>query len=449
MSCVESNDKKYISRPSPPYPANQCPEGLVKIGNDGNKWIIKRAANGVHRWAKYNYFNVGEVVTTAIQKPVQASSKVFSGAKSAIENLEKLTVAKIRESLDREGIKYKKSAKKSELLELLKNPNRISQIPAVPAAPIAVQTTYDKLTVAKLKELLDSKEIKYKKSAKKSELLELLKIPSRTNQIPVVPPPAPKQTQETSNIDKLSVAKLKQLLDREGIKYKKSAKKSELIELFKNPGKVVDKPKKSGKIINLAEFKNGNIIDLNPLGKYYVKTENEYTFRLSLKNVGDKIIVPEKITYQPRLYDIDELRENKLKTSELRVGDILNLGDYRLFNGYIVMVNSNDELYLENLIIDDNFAIPYELSSRFENPVKAYSDIDDVGIIEMKVPNVFLENKYGLTLHSNIPKDLVFEYVVYAEQMNVMIGDTGRGFTIETNERGQNLARYITQKATV
>ena len=43
--------KKYFTRPSPAYPANQhC--GETKRGNDGKKYISKPNKNGVCRWIK-------------------------------------------------------------------------------------------------------------------------------------------------------------------------------------------------------------------------------------------------------------------------------------------------------------------------------------------------------------------------------------------------------------
>lgn len=50
-SCKKQTSKKYTSRPSPPYPANECC-GQVKTGNDGLKYMSVEAANGVCRWVK-------------------------------------------------------------------------------------------------------------------------------------------------------------------------------------------------------------------------------------------------------------------------------------------------------------------------------------------------------------------------------------------------------------
>jgi hypothetical protein len=52
LGCVEQTDKKYLDRDSPPYPANDCGEGVMKKGNDGNDWYVVLNKNGVGRWVK-------------------------------------------------------------------------------------------------------------------------------------------------------------------------------------------------------------------------------------------------------------------------------------------------------------------------------------------------------------------------------------------------------------
>ena len=45
--------KKYSTRKSPPFPGNECPEGLVKKGNDGNNYYVSAPnAKGVKRWKR-------------------------------------------------------------------------------------------------------------------------------------------------------------------------------------------------------------------------------------------------------------------------------------------------------------------------------------------------------------------------------------------------------------
>jgi len=47
--CTRQTDKKYTSRPSPPYPANECC-GMEMEGNDGRMYVSKRDKHGVCRW---------------------------------------------------------------------------------------------------------------------------------------------------------------------------------------------------------------------------------------------------------------------------------------------------------------------------------------------------------------------------------------------------------------
>jgi hypothetical protein len=49
--CVMQTTKKYLSRPSPPYPANKCC-GMKKIGNDGAKYVAEPNASGICAWKK-------------------------------------------------------------------------------------------------------------------------------------------------------------------------------------------------------------------------------------------------------------------------------------------------------------------------------------------------------------------------------------------------------------
>jgi hypothetical protein len=49
--CVKSSDKKYASRPSPPYPANECRDQVI-LGNDGKMYISKPTATGIYKWVK-------------------------------------------------------------------------------------------------------------------------------------------------------------------------------------------------------------------------------------------------------------------------------------------------------------------------------------------------------------------------------------------------------------
>ena len=49
--CVKQTTKKYTTRPSPPFPANQCP-GKKKKGNDGNFWKSTQTVTGIYTWKR-------------------------------------------------------------------------------------------------------------------------------------------------------------------------------------------------------------------------------------------------------------------------------------------------------------------------------------------------------------------------------------------------------------
>ena len=51
--CVKQTQAKYVGRPSPPFPANECCDQIM-TGNDGLKYISKRASNGICRWVRYH-----------------------------------------------------------------------------------------------------------------------------------------------------------------------------------------------------------------------------------------------------------------------------------------------------------------------------------------------------------------------------------------------------------
>ena len=49
--CVMQTTKKYLSRSSPPYPANKCC-GKTMTGNDGAKYIAMPSVSGICSWIR-------------------------------------------------------------------------------------------------------------------------------------------------------------------------------------------------------------------------------------------------------------------------------------------------------------------------------------------------------------------------------------------------------------
>lgn len=50
-TCIKQHTKKYVTRSSPPYPANACP-GLYMKGNDDKMYASLPDINGVYRWIR-------------------------------------------------------------------------------------------------------------------------------------------------------------------------------------------------------------------------------------------------------------------------------------------------------------------------------------------------------------------------------------------------------------
>jgi hypothetical protein len=47
--------KKYTSRPAPPYPANKCPKGEIRLGNDGLEYVNTTNVLGIKAWKKMSH----------------------------------------------------------------------------------------------------------------------------------------------------------------------------------------------------------------------------------------------------------------------------------------------------------------------------------------------------------------------------------------------------------
>ena len=92
--CVKQTDKKYTERPSPPYAAQECYDGLIKMGNDGYQWQIVANKNGVKRWKK---------MATSTSTKSRKASKVRKSRKTS----------KVRKS--RKASKVRKSRKASKV----------------------------------------------------------------------------------------------------------------------------------------------------------------------------------------------------------------------------------------------------------------------------------------------------------------------------------------------
>ena len=76
--CNKQTSKKYSTRSSPPYPANECP-GKIKIGNDGQKYIsVCSFETGIFKWVQYSK----TIVEKKKQQLLQIKSKLRKSSKN-------------------------------------------------------------------------------------------------------------------------------------------------------------------------------------------------------------------------------------------------------------------------------------------------------------------------------------------------------------------------------
>ena len=47
--CIKSTQKKYLNRPGPPYPAQNC-KNLIKMGNNEKLYQSKENINNIYKW---------------------------------------------------------------------------------------------------------------------------------------------------------------------------------------------------------------------------------------------------------------------------------------------------------------------------------------------------------------------------------------------------------------
>ncbi len=74
--CDISSNKKYLTRPSPPRPANEAGcRGKTFVGNDGNFWTSKANSQGIYRW-------VSDSVAKKVAGKKSATKKKVVGKKS-------------------------------------------------------------------------------------------------------------------------------------------------------------------------------------------------------------------------------------------------------------------------------------------------------------------------------------------------------------------------------
>jgi hypothetical protein len=111
--CVKQTTKKYTSRSSPPFPANECKDEKM-TGNDGLKYFSKADSRGIYKWVKVNVTKAASKRRSPAKK---AASKRRSPAKKAVSKrrspAKRSRVAKKAVSKRRSPVKRSRVAKKT------------------------------------------------------------------------------------------------------------------------------------------------------------------------------------------------------------------------------------------------------------------------------------------------------------------------------------------------
>lgn len=112
MSCKKTDSKKYLSRPSPPYPANKCC-GERKVGNDGTYYKSVPNFRGICRWVKIP--SAGFTLKTKKSK----TRKTKAPTKRKTTRKAKKTKRTTRRKTTRTAKKTKRSQKNSTEIDLM------------------------------------------------------------------------------------------------------------------------------------------------------------------------------------------------------------------------------------------------------------------------------------------------------------------------------------------
>jgi hypothetical protein len=90
--CARQTTKKYTTRPSPPYPAQEC-KGRTMRGNDGNTWTSLPASNGVYRWKPVKADEEKPSKRMSKQAAKKSLHEVIENVKSKLREVRRMAIA--------------------------------------------------------------------------------------------------------------------------------------------------------------------------------------------------------------------------------------------------------------------------------------------------------------------------------------------------------------------
>lgn len=175
--------------------------------------------------------------------------------------------------------------------------------------------------------------------------------------------------------------------------------------------------------------------DLGDLGVYNLQQRGQ----LFLQKAGRKFSKKkDPNTLSPRQFYFQELNPSKA-----RVGDIVNLDDYRKSRSYVVAVDPTKKLFLMRLPDEGHSGygtVPLTISSFFKNAIDAYKNIDDIQYIHLSPKDQGLKTYFfkGKT----VPRKYTYRYAVSADEVEVHDPVTGK--TLGIDRSGNKIGAFMT-----
>ena len=174
--CKPQFTKKYLSRPSPNFPANKC-RGQTLVGNDGkNMYLSKQGSNGVYRWVKLKKEPISKILkdeqkrkkikSTKSRKPRKTSVKSRKPRKTSVKSRKPRKTSVKSRKPKKTSVKSRKPKKTSVKSRKLKKTSVKSR------KPYTKKTT--KLKQKMFKDEEDEKYVEVKFECKSEEFIQIL-----------------------------------------------------------------------------------------------------------------------------------------------------------------------------------------------------------------------------------------------------------------------------------
>lgn len=174
--------------------------------------------------------------------------------------------------------------------------------------------------------------------------------------------------------------------------------------------------------------------DLGDVGTYTVVQQ-----KLILKTPGRKFSPRrDSKTHVPNEYYLHQFNPKTAK-----VGDIVDVGNYRKENSYVVTLDANKRFILLRLPDEGHSGygtIPLSVSSFFKNAIDAYKDMDDIQYIHLSPSDKGLKKYF---FHDkSVPRKYTYRYHTSSDEVEVTDPTTRK--TLSLDRSGKKLGAYLT-----